>query len=236
MNKITLQGLIGLQFAGVLLFYPMISALDWFYNMMFVLFLVYLLIDLYLFIRKDALLKYCFCMVAFIILYFECILLPYFYFPFLIPTVFKSYWIVFTLGFLGIIIRHILLLKYSLLKTRFHNKQRYLQEGVVYMGSKIRNKQISIPYYSGGLFQKASKVIFDIACISCVYYVLHLGYKSIQSNAPNGFGETYIGICAFTAVAPLFSAVIPVMASNVILLFSAKSKFHKRFSFAGDDK
>lgn len=190
-------------------------------------------------LTRDALIVLYFILAAFVMIWTECLIYPYLLFPHFIPKIFNQYWLVFSIGFFAILLRHFFLpiLKYSTLKKLVLNRQCYLNEGIIYMGwgNKANKKLIKLKYYYGTRSQKNLQIMFDLIAASLLIFVMYKGGIFAFKTMPLMMFKGYTMVCAATLIAILFAPCAKFMICTVWILLRAKKARKIRFVFASDD-
>ncbi len=196
-------------------------------------FYIFLPIVVFLFIKRDALFIFIFSAICIMIFFIECLISPYILFPKLIPGIFEKYWLFFSLGYFGIILRYILSISPREIKELFYNRQKYLQQGIIYISFSGKLKKLS--FYKGTLLQIWIKIGYDLLTIGSVVFVMIQGIILIYGQVPLLTLKTYFGVCASVVLTMILARIFPIIFYGIIFLLMSKKAKNTRFIFASDD-
>ena len=230
--------IISLLFYAGLIVMPLVIIM-WFWGYLdggkLTLYIFYIFIPIvaFLFIKRDALFIFIFSAICIMIFFIECLVSPYIFFPKLIPEIFKKYWLFFSLGYFGIILRYMLAINPREIKKLFYNRQKYLQQGIIYISFGGKLKKLS--FYKGTLLQICIKIGYDLFTIGSVFFVMIQGIILIYGQVPLMTFKTYLGVCSSVVLTMILARIFPVIFYGIIFLLTAKKAKHTRFVFASDD-
>jgi hypothetical protein len=199
------------------------------------IFYSFVIIVAFLYIKRDALLIMYFLLICYIIFFIECLITPYIVFPKLITQIFISqqYWLLFSLGYFAIILRHIFFIKQKMVRKNFQYVQKYLQQGIFYIPPSYKLEKITC--YEKRWRRRIFQISFDAVAMSEVIFVMIKGASSIYGRVPLMDFKTYLGACASVLIAIIFARFFIVGIYRMYSLLTAKKAKHTRFVFASDD-
>ena len=199
-----------------------------------VYFFIFLICIVYF--KRDALMLFYFNMTMFIIMWIQCLVYPYFLLPHFIPQIFSQYWLVFSIGYCAILLRHLTLpiLKYCTAKKLFIKQQCYLNEGVYYAGNETKSKP-KLTYYFGTISNIILQIMFDIVAIFLMIFVMYKGGTFVFETMPLMMFKGYIIVWTAIVLAIIFAPYAKSMIFTIWLFLTAEKSKKIRFVFASDD-
>ena len=227
-----------LSYAGLIVFPLVIMMWFWidFNNLRLISYIFYVSVAIFLllFIYRDALLT-TYCILIYIIIFFiECLITPYLLFSKFIPEIFifQKYWLLFSLGYFSIILRHIFFVKPRVLNKKLHHIQKYLQKGIVYIPPMSKLEKFT--YYDLKMRRKYFQIGFDMIAIAIIFFVMIKGGAEVYGKVSVLNLKIYIFSCFSTLLAIIFSGYFAIAFYRIIFFIMEEKAKNTRFVFASD--